>query len=77
MQVFLSKVAGCRLWLSFFFSLGPPQNLTYSNFSLTSLLTLYSAMFLVCVQVLGELTLLTEMILHTLVTIISLLSVIS
>ena len=77
MEVFLSKAAGCRLWLSLFFSPGPPQNLTYSNFSSTPLLALYSAMFLACVQVLGELTLPTEMILHTLVTIISLLSVIS
>ena len=31
MEVFLSNVAGCRRWLRFFFSPGPPQNLTLES----------------------------------------------
>ena len=31
MEVFLSKIAGCQLWLSFFFSPGTPESLSFES----------------------------------------------
>ena len=45
MEVFLSKITGCQLWLSFFFSPGPPESLTFESITPWQKRTLFKTQF--------------------------------